>query len=124
MNKGGSDIRFFTDLEAWKQNHVLVKEIYLVTKKFPPDERFGLTDQMRRSASSICANIAEGYGRYHTKDKMRFYYQARGSSTETINHLILAHELDYLSTKEYDHLKNLAYTGYKILCGLTRSFQK
>lgn len=94
-------INFFTDLEAWKQNHVLVKEIYLLTNKFPKHERYGLIDQIRRSASSITANIAEGYGRYHTKDKVRFYYQARGSSTETMNHLILAYELDYISEEDY-----------------------
>ena len=118
-----SKISFFTDLKAWKKNHELVIHIYEITKSFPEDERFGLISQIRRSASSITANIAEGFGRYHPKDKMKFYLQARGSSTETINHLILARDLGYISEDEYQALKAHAYQGYQLVCGLTRAMR-
>lgn len=117
----GTVIRHFTDLFAWKKNHEFVKLVYQITKKFPEDEKFALTSQLRRSASSITANIAEGYGRYHLKDKIRFYYQARGSNTESQNHLILAYELNYLTEEEYLKLKAIVFEGYKILCGLIRT---
>jgi four helix bundle protein len=70
----GEEIKHFTDLDAWKVNHKLVLMIFKITKRFPKDERFGLIDQLRRAASSITANIAEGWGRYHFADKIRFYY--------------------------------------------------
>jgi four helix bundle protein len=111
----------FTDLLAWQKNQNLVLRIYKITKKFPKTEIFGLTSQIRRSASSITANIAEGYGRFHYRDKMRFYYQARGSNTETQNHLILARDLNYLDKKEFEELVDLAKEGYKLLCGLIKS---
>jgi len=123
MNDLGS-IRHFTDLESWKVNHEFVKQVYRITKEFPPEEQFGLTSQLRRSASSITANIAEGFGRYHAKDKVRFYYLARGSNSESQNHIILAYELGYLNQKDYDTLKKLVFSGYKLLCGLVRSLDR
>lgn len=116
-----SGINHFTKLIAWQKNHEFVKFVYEVTKKFPEDERFGLTSQLRRAAASITANIAEGYGRYHMKDKIKFYYQARGSSTECQNHIILAYELGFMDEQSYNLLKIKSFEGYKILCGLIRS---
>lgn len=97
-NKKGK-INHFTDLDAWAKNHELALAVYEATKGFPEEEKFGLTNQLRRAASSITANVAEDYGRYHYKDKNKFYYQARGSSAEVQNHLILAKDLGYLSGK-------------------------
>ncbi|OGH79523.1 MAG: hypothetical protein A2469_02350 [Candidatus Magasanikbacteria bacterium RIFOXYC2_FULL_40_16] len=114
-------IQHFTDLNAWQKNHEFVKLVYKVTQNFPTGEQFGLTNQLRRSASSITANIAEGYGRYHLKDKIKFYYQARGSNTESQNHIILAFELNYLSEEDYNKLKIVVFEGYKLICGLIRS---
>lgn len=74
------EIKSFTDLDAWKVNYELVLKIYQVTKSFPKDERFGIVDQLRRAVSSITANIAEGWGRFHYADRIKFYYQARGSN--------------------------------------------
>jgi four helix bundle protein len=116
-----SKINHFTQLIAWEKNHKLTLKIYQKTKFFPKEEIFGLISQLRRSASSVTANIAEGYGRFHTKDRIRFYIQARGSSAEVQNHLILAHDLGYLSNEEFDQLKIEAFEGYKVLCGLIRS---
>ncbi len=75
-------ITTFFDLKAWQVAHALTLKIYEITKDFPQSERFGITSQLQRAASSITANIAEGFARYHYKDKARFYYQSRGSAAE------------------------------------------
>jgi len=114
-------INHFTHLIAWQKNHQLVLKIYKITKKFPKEELFGLVSQIRRAAASITANIAEGYGRFHSKDRIRFYLHARGSSTELQNHLILARDLNYITEAEFNELKADAFEGYKIICGLIKS---
>lgn len=121
MNK---EIKHFTDLDAWKINYELTLMIYKVTEKFPKSERFGIIDQLRRAASSIIANIAEGWGRYHFADKIRFYYQARGSSSEVQNFLILANGLGYLGLDDYEQIKIKSFSGFKVINGLIRSTEK
>ena len=117
-------IQHFTDLFAWQKNHKLVLEIYNATKSFPKKEMFGLTGQIRRAVSSITANIAEGYGRYHYKDKIRFYYIAKGSSTEVQNYLIIARDLDFINIEEFNRIKVISFEGYKLICGLIASTSK
>ena len=114
-------IHHFTHLIAWQKNHQVVLKIYQLTKKFPKEELFGLVSQIRRAAASITANIAEGYGRYHPKDRIRFYLMARGSNTELQNHIILAHDLGYITDNEFEPLKVQVFEGYKIICGLIKS---
>jgi len=92
--------RSFEQLVVWQRGHELVLSIYNVTKKFPREEIFSLTDQLRRAASSVTANIAEGFGKISTRDKLRFYNMAQGSLEETRNHLILAHDLHYITEEE------------------------
>ena len=121
VNSKKKVIRDFSDLEAWKVNHSVVLEIYKITGKFPKQEKYGIVDQLRRAASSITANIAEAWGRYHYADKIRIYYQARGSSAEVTNFIILAHDLGYLSKKEFSSLKEKIYKGFQLLSGLIRS---
>ena len=75
----------FYQLKAWQENHQLVLSIYKITKTFPNEEKYGIIDQLRRASSSITANIAEGFGRFHYADKIRFYLQARGSLKEVEN---------------------------------------
>jgi four helix bundle protein len=111
----------FTDLIAWQKNHQILLKIYKITRNFPVDEKFGLTSQTRRAASSITANIAEGYGRFHAKDKARFYLQARGSNSELQNHLILARDLGYINKETFLALEKEILEGYKIICGLIKS---
>lgn len=94
----------FTELEVWKRANQSAIKIYKITKQFPRDERFGLTDQVRRAISSISANIAEGFSRYHTNDKIRFYYNARGSISESKSHVYLARGLGYLTDVESSEL--------------------
>jgi len=79
------EIKDFTNLNAWKEGHRLVLSVYEFTKEFPEDERFGLISQLRRASVSITSNIAEGFARYYFKDKVRFYYMARGSVSEVQN---------------------------------------
>jgi len=86
-------INNFYELDAWKKGYILVLEIYKITKEFPKEELYGIVSQLRRAASSITANISEGFARYHYKDKVRFYHQARGSAAEVQNFLILASDL-------------------------------
>lgn len=114
-------IDHFTQLIAWQKNHKVVLRIYKVTKDFPKEELFGLISQIRRASASVTANIAEGYGRYHQKDRIKFYLNARGSNTELQNHLILAHDLKYIPDEIFNELKADIFEGYKIICGLINS---
>jgi len=121
MQNTEKQINNFTDLNAWKINHLLVLEIYKITKNFPREELFGVTNQLRRSAASITANVAEGWGRFQPNDRIHFYHQARGSLTETENFLILAKDLNYISLPDFHGLKNSIENGRKLINGLIRS---
>lgn len=86
MNQASRKIKSFTDLNVWKEGHKLVLQVYKLTKEFPKEELFGLTNQIRRAAVSITSNIAEGFSRHSYKEKLQFYSTALGSLTEsTIN---------------------------------------
>lgn len=88
-------VQRFEDLEVWRKAHALVLDIYKLTKQFPQDERFGLVSQMRRSAVSVPANIAEGYKKRSPRDKAHFYNIAQGSLEEVRYFLILSGDLGY-----------------------------
>lgn len=88
-------INTFEDLETWQFAHKFALGIYKITKGFPKDELYGLVSQLRRAALSITSNIAEGFSRYHYNDKIRFYYNARGSISEVKNCIILSRDLNY-----------------------------
>ena len=75
-------IKNFQDLRIWQIGIEVVKDIYVLTKKFPKEELYGLTSQMRRSAVSIPSNIAEGFRRYHNKEYKQFLYIVLGSCAE------------------------------------------
>ena len=84
----------------WQKAHGLVLEIYKITKTFPGDERFGLISQMRRASVLIAANIAEGFKKRGTKDKMNFYNISQGSSEELRYYFILAKDLGYVAAND------------------------
>jgi four helix bundle protein len=86
----------FYHLDGWQQGRRLALDIYKLTGRFPEHEKFGMISQLRRVASSVTANIAEGFARYHYKDKVRFYHQARGSTAEVQNFLLLAKDLNII----------------------------
>ena len=90
-----SPARSFQDLIVWQKAHQFVLDIYRFTDKFPQKEIYGLTSQIRRSAVSIPANIAEGFRKRGRADKARFLNISEGSLEETRYYLILAHDLQY-----------------------------
>jgi four helix bundle protein len=94
----------FTDLKVWQRAHALVLEIYRISAGFPPDERFGVTAQLRRAVVSINTNIAEGSRRQGQQEYSRFLNIAQGSAAETEYLLILSRDLDYLSPAAYERL--------------------
>jgi four helix bundle protein len=114
-------IKSFTDLNAWKLGHDLVLNIYKVTKLFPKDELFGLTNQMRRCSVSITSNIAEGFSRKGSKEKVQFLYMALGSLTELQNQLLVAKDVGYVSDKEYISLADKTVVVNKLINGLIKS---
>jgi four helix bundle protein len=87
----------YTELEVWKEARVLVNEVYIISKEFPKEEIYGLTNQMRRCAISIPSNIAEGCGRQHYKDSLRFFFIARGSLYELETQIYLATDQTYIN---------------------------
>ena len=110
-------IQGFQDLTVWQKSHQLVLNIYKLTEEFPSHEQFGLTNQLRRSASSIPANIAEGYKKT-TKEFLRFLNIAEASLEETKYHLILSGDLHYCSQEDLNQLLLLADEIGKMLNGL------
>ncbi len=90
----------YGDLIVWQKAHNLVLDIYRMTKRFPKEEMYGLTAQLRRAAISIPANIAEGFARKGTKDKLRFYNIAAGSLNEISYYILLAKDLNYAVTTD------------------------
>lgn len=110
-------LKGFQNLIVWRKAHLFVLEIYKATKSFPDDEKFLLNSQIKRSASSICANIAEGH-RKTQKEFARYLDIAQGSLEETKYHLILSKDLHYLTEIEFNQLFVLAEEIGKMLNGL------
>lgn len=96
----------FKKLRVWQRAHQLRLDVYAATRPFPSEERFGLTSQIRRSASSIGANIAESCGYRGRRDSARFLYVAVGSCCETRDHVTLARDLGYLDSALAAKLEN------------------
>jgi four helix bundle protein len=101
MDKKFNDFR---DMTVWQKSFSLLKDIYKIIKIFPNDERYALTDDLKRSANSVCHNIAEGYGRFEPKDKSRFYKFSRGSSYEALSQLLVAESQNYITSEMCDNL--------------------
>ena len=117
MNK----ITKFTDLEVWKESHKLSLLIYKLTSQFPKQETFGLTSQLRRAVVSIESCIAEGFSRYHYKDRLNFYYDARGSLSEVETQSLLAKDLHYITESDYSMIISTIEKISLLLGGLIRS---
>jgi len=113
-------IKSFTDLDTWKEGHKLVLLIYESTKFFPKEERFALTDQIRRAAVSITSNIAEGFSRQSLREKIQFYSISKGSNTEVQNQSIIAKDLKYLDQEKFLELIQQSIRVSKLLSGLIK----
>ncbi len=103
-------IRDFQDLEVWQLGKQLAILAYEVTTTLPASEMFGLTSQIRRAAVSVPANVAEGFGRYHYTDRIKFLLYARGSLNEFKSHLIIASELKFVDHAALGALLELVET--------------
>lgn len=94
----------FRQLIVWQKAHAVTLELYVATRKFPAEERYGLTSQIRRASASIGATIAEGCGKGSEVEFGRFLQMSSGSPSELSSHLILSRDLEYLSESEFSKL--------------------
>lgn len=95
-----------------------------ILPKLPVEERYALTQQLRRSVQSIPANIAEAHGRFHFQDSIRFCYIARGSLDETLNHLIISHDLQYVTDDDIERCRAMWRDIYRLLQGYVQYLRK
>lgn len=116
-----AEIKTHKDLLVWKKGIDLVEQIYKFTKQFPKEELYGITNQMRRCAVSIPANIAEGSGRKNKAEFIQFLHIALGSASELETHLIISQRLGFLSINSYDEIMNALNEIIKMICGLINS---
>jgi len=107
-------------LIAWQEGHKLVLMVYKSTENFPKKEMFGLVIQMRRCAVSITSNIAEGFSRKTTKEKIQFYSMSIGSLTELQNQLVISRDIKYLKKEEFNSVAKQTVVVHKLICGLKK----
>jgi four helix bundle protein len=111
----------FEKLEVWQRSIEFADEVYSSTQSFPADERFGLTNQMRRAIVSISSNIAEGSSRLSRKDFARFIEIATGSVYEVVSQSFVGRNQGFLSQEQFQSLYNAAEEQSRMLSGLRRS---
>lgn len=114
----------FTELEVWKKGRILKNEIFELAKLFPGEEKFRLSDQIIRSSRGINATIAEGHGRFTYKDQLHFCIIARGSLSETYNHLIDALDAKYISNDQLSYYKLKIDEAERLLNGYISYLRK
>ena len=114
----------YKKLKVWEDAHIFTIDIYNITQKFPNNEQYGLTSQIRRSASSIPTNIVEGSGQLTRSNYIRFLGMAQGSAYETEYQILLAKDLGYLKLEEYNLLSKKIKDIIYMLFGLIKSLKK
>ena len=125
MNEAaGKAIESYRDLHVWQAAIELTVACYAETKKFPTSETYGLTSQIRRSSTSVAANIAEGYGRDNTGYYVQFLRVAQGSLKELETHFIIAKRIGYLESFQEESLLERSEQIGKMLHALIRSVQR
>jgi four helix bundle protein len=115
--------RSYRDLKVWQRGMALARDVYLLTQGFPKEEQYGLTSQMRRSAVSIPANIAEGHARESTKDFLRFVLIARGSLAELETYFLLSESLGYCQRPQISAVLETCAEEGRMLRGLQNSLR-
>lgn len=113
-----AQIRDFKDIIAWQKAHALAIEIYKITASFPKEEQFGPTNQVRRASVSIASNIAEGFGRRTTADRIHFYDMARASLHEVQAQLLIAKDVRFLQGAAHARVEQMSTECHKLLTGL------
>ena len=116
-------LKNFRDLKVWQKSYRLCLDLYKITKKFPKEERYGLTSQIRRAAVSIPSNIAEGYGRKTTADYLRFLYIAYGSICELETQLLLSGDLNYVNQENLKARRDDTEEVERMLKALIKSLE-
>ena len=116
-------VRSYQDLVAWQKSMDLVTEIYRVSHKFPREEIFALTSQLRRAAVSVPSNIAEGQAKSSRKEFLYFLGNAKGSLSELETQVLIARNLGYTENEDLDHLLSLSAEVGRILNGLIASLR-
>jgi four helix bundle protein len=120
----GTTFKSYRDLEVWQRSMRLAKRIYQVTQRFPPDERFGLTNQLRRASVSVPLNLAEGHARFGAGEFARFISIAMGSVAEIETQVLLSADLGYLEADFRKELLDELETIGKMLRGLAKSIAR
>ncbi len=118
------NIRTFEELEVWKKGREVRLFVQDIVKKFPAEEKFALTLQIRKSSRSITNNIAEGYGRFFYQENIQFCRISRGSQTETLDHLIVAFDEKYILEEELNEFRVLHQDCLRLLNGYISYLQK
>lgn len=116
----GKKIETFRDLIVWQESRKLAVKIYQATKFFPKEEVFCLVSQMRRAVVSVASNIAEGFGRPTGKDRVKFYWIAKGSLLELESQVLIAESIGYLTQEDRKQLEENIWTTSKLLAGLIK----
>jgi four helix bundle protein len=117
-------INRFSDLTVWQRAHELTLETYRLTEKFPRSEQFGIVSQMRRAATSVSANIAEGFGRRPTKELLRCLQISRGELEETRYFLILSRDLGHILPTEFESMNGRCDSVGQLINALGRSLKE
>ncbi|MBN2304852.1 MAG: four helix bundle protein [Anaerolineae bacterium] len=116
-------MRDFRTLNVWEKAHALTLAVYKASATFPTDERYGLTSQIRRAASSIPANIAEGCGREGDAELRRFMVIAMGSASELEYHLLLARDLGLIHAQDYQPLDQAVIEVKRMMAGFIKRLE-
>jgi four helix bundle protein len=111
-------MRDFRQIKVWAKAHQLTLDIYKTTARFPKEELYGLTSQLRRASVSIAANIAEGFGRGGNAELARFLQIGMGSAYEVEYHALLAKDLGFIRAEAYDYLETRIVEVKRMLAGL------
>ena len=117
---GGSEFRTFEDLEVYKAAREFRKKMYGVARRLPDFEKFGLASQIRRAAVSLTNNMAEGHGRYHFADQVRFFLGSRGLLQELVDDINVCNDEKYLEGDEITELKGEAWRVLGLINGYLR----
>lgn len=113
----------YRKLVAYQKAKEVVKRTYKLLKKFPPEEKYAMCDQLRRASISITSNIAEGVNRFSIKDKSHFIEIAYGSLMEVSSQFEIAEELGYISTNDRQNMDQLIEDDARLLSGLLNSYK-
>lgn len=117
-------LKSYQDLRVWEKGYKLCLEIYRLTKKFPDEEKYGLSSQLRRSSVSIPSNIAEGYGRKGRQEYIHYLYVGYGSCCELKTQVMLAVDLGYIKKNEREKVLELLSEVERMLKALINSLEK